>query len=295
MKNKSNKLLLILFLLGFIGIIVAYQINIKEENIVDKNIDVNKVVNIDKGNKENNMDSKTIKTSSGLEYKDIIVGEGDSPEVGDKVVVHYTGTLEDGTKFDSSKDRGQPFEFAIGVGQVIRGWDEGVITMKPGGNRILTIPSDLAYGERGAGELIPPGATLIFDVELIEVKKKFIDTDFSLPGEEIKTESGLIMIEHVEGDGVKPQVGQVVFVHYTGMLADGTQFDSSHDRGQPIRFNVGKGKVIKGWDEAILDMRVGSKRTLVIPSELGYGQRGAGRAIPPNATLIFEVELLDIK
>ena len=295
MKNKSNKLLLILFLLGFIGIIVAYQINIKEENIVDKNIDVNKVVNIDKGNKENNMDSKTIKTSSGLEYKDIIVGEGDSPEVGDKVVVHYTGTLEDGTKFDSSKDRGQPFEFAIGVGQVIRGWDEGVITMKPGGNRILTIPSDLAYGERGAGELIPPGATLIFDVELIEVKKKFIDTDFSLPGEEIKTESGLIMIEHVEGDGVKPQVGQVVFVHYTGMLADGTQFDSSHDRGQPIRFNVGKGKVIKGWDEAILDMRVGSKRTLVIPSELGYGQRGAGRAIPPNATLIFEVELIDIK
>ena len=295
MKNKSNKLLLILFLLGFIGIIVAYQINIKEENIVDKNIDVNKVVNIDKGNKENNMDSKTIKTSSGLEYKDIIVGEGDSPEVGDKVVVHYTGTLEDGTKFDSSKDRGQPFEFAIGVGQVIRGWDEGVITMKPGGNRILTIPSDLAYGERGAGKLIPPGATLIFDVELIEVKKKFIDTDFSLPGEEIKTESGLIMIEHVEGDGVKPQVGQVVFVHYTGMLADGTQFDSSHDRGQPIRFNVGKGKVIKGWDEAILDMRVGSKRTLVIPPELGYGQRGAGRAIPPNATLIFEVELLDIK
>ena len=295
MKNKSNKLLLILFLMGSTGIIIAYQINSKKENIIDKNINVNKIVNIDKGNKENNMDSKTIKTSSGLEYKDIIVGEGDSPEVGDKVVVHYTGTLEDGTKFDSSKDRGQPFEFAIGVGQVIRGWDEGVITMKPGGNRILTIPSDLAYGERGAGKLIPPGATLIFDVELIEVKKKFIDPDFSLPGEEIKTESGLIMIEHVEGDGVKPQVGQVVFVHYTGMLADGTQFDSSHDRGQPIRFNVGKGKVIKGWDEAILDMRVGSKRTLVIPPELGYGQRGAGRAIPPNATLIFEVELIDIK
>ena len=179
MKNKSNKLLLILFLLGSTGIIIAYQINIKEENIVDKNIDVNKIVNINKENEENNMDSKTIKTSSGLEYKDIIVGEGDSPEVGDKVVVHYTGTLEDGTKFDSSKDRGQPFEFAIGVGQVIRGWDEGVITMKPGGNRILTIPSDLAYGERGAGELIPPGATLIFDVELIEVKKKFIDPDFS--------------------------------------------------------------------------------------------------------------------
>ena len=77
--------------------------------------------------------------------------------------------MEDGTKFDSSRDRGQPFEFAIGVGQVIKGWDEGVITMKPGGNRILTIPSDLAYGERGAGPKIPPASTLIFEVELMEV------------------------------------------------------------------------------------------------------------------------------
>jgi len=243
----------------------------------------------------NNMSAERIITSSGLQYKDIIVGKGGSPQKGDKVVVHYTGTLEDGTKFDSSKDRGRPFEFAIGVGQVIKGWDEGVISMMPGGNRILTIPSDLAYGDRGAGKLISPGATLVFDVELIEVKKKFIDTDFSLPGQEIKTESGLLMIEHIEGDGVKPESGQVVFVHYTGLLPDGTEFDSSHSRGEPLRFNVGTGKVIKGWDEALLDMSVGSKRTLVIPPDLAYGERGAGRVIPPNATLIFEVELVDIK
>ena len=243
----------------------------------------------------NNMNSEAIQTSSGLKYKDIIVGDGESPEKGDRVAVHYTGTLEDGTKFDSSKDRGQPFEFAIGMGQVIRGWDEGVMTMRPGGNRILTIPSDLAYGDRGSGKIIPSGATLIFDVELIEVNKKFIDPDFSLPGTEIKTESGLLMIEHIEGGGAKPKVGQAVSIHYTGLLADGTQFDSSHDRGRPIRFNVGEGRVIKGWDEAVLDMSIGSKRTLVIPPELGYGQRGAGRLIPPNATLIFEVELIDIK
>ena len=118
----------------------------------------------------NNMNSEAIQTSSGLKYKDIIVGDGESPEKGDRVAVHYTGTLEDGTKFDSSKDRGQPFEFAIGMGQVIRGWDEGVMTMRPGGNRILTIPSDLAYGDRGSGKIISPGATLIFDVELLEVK-----------------------------------------------------------------------------------------------------------------------------
>jgi len=242
-----------------------------------------------------NMNSQTIKTNSGLEYKDVTLGDGEQPKKGDKVVVHYTGTLEDGTKFDSSKDRGKPFEFNIGVGQVIRGWDEGVITMRPGGNRTLIIPSNLAYGDRGAGKLIPPGATLIFEVELIEVKKKFIDSDYSLPGTEIKTESGLLMIEHVEGNGVKPKTGQAVSVHYTGLLADGTQFDSSHDRGQPIRFNLGEGRVIKGWDEAILDMSIGSKRTLIIPPDLGYGERGAGGAIPPNATLIFEVELIDIK
>ena len=242
-----------------------------------------------------NMNSKATKTDTGLLYKDIIFGNGDFPEPGDRVIVHYTGTLEDGTKFDSSKDRGQPFEFAIGVGQVIKGWDEGVMSMKPGGNRILTIPADLAYGDRGAGKVILPGATLVFDVELIEVQKKFIDTDFSLPGKEIKTESGLLMIEHIKGNGVKPESGQTVFVHYTGLLQDGTAFDSSHNRGQAFKFNLGEGRVIKGWDEAILDMNVGSKRTLVIPPELGYGERGAGGVIPPNATLIFEVELIDVK
>ena len=240
-------------------------------------------------------DNKTVETDSGLKYIDILVGSGSSPKQGDKVVVHYTGTLEDGTKFDSSVDRGKPFEFTIGVGQVIRGWDEGVIDMKMGGKRKLIIPSDLAYGDRGAGKVIPPGATLIFDVELIEVKEKFIDPDFSLPGQEINSDSGLKMIEHVKGTGQKPKIGETVSVHYTGLLTDGTQFDSSHDRGTPITFNVGEGRVIKGWDEAILDMSVGSKRTLIIPPDLGYGERGGGRVIPPNATLVFEVELIGIK
>ena len=234
-------------------------------------------------------------TDSGLQYTDTVVGGGESPKQGDKVVVHYTGKLEDGTKFDSSVDRNRPFEFTIGVGQVIRGWDEGVMSMKVGGKRTLTIPSGLAYGERGAGKVIPPNATLVFDVELLEIKEMYVDTDFSLPGKEINTESGLRMIEHVTGSGDKPESGQNVSVHYRGYLPDNTQFDSSHDRGKPFVFNVGEGRVIKGWDEAILDMNVGSKRTLIIPPELGYGTRGAGRSIPPNATLIFEVELIDAK
>ena len=106
-----------------------------------------------------------------LQIEEIIVGIGDSPKQGQTVVVHYTGWLTNGTKFDSSVDRGEPFEFQIGVGQVIKGWDEGVITMRIGGKRKLTIPPDLAYGEREVGGgLIPANSTLIFEVELLDLK-----------------------------------------------------------------------------------------------------------------------------
>lgn len=116
------------------------------------------------------MANEEIATPSGLKYIDEITGEGDSPKAGQVVTVHYTGTLENGKKFDSSKDRDEPFQFVIGIGQVIKGWDEGVMTMKTGGKRKLIIPSDLGYGTRGAGGVIPPNATLIFDVELLDIK-----------------------------------------------------------------------------------------------------------------------------
>lgn len=109
-------------------------------------------------------------TASGLKYTDLQVGQGDEARAGKTVEVHYTGWLENGTKFDSSKDRGQPFKFPLGAGHVIRGWDEGVAGMKVGGKRKLVIPSELGYGARGAGGVIPPNATLIFEVELLGVK-----------------------------------------------------------------------------------------------------------------------------
>lgn len=112
---------------------------------------------------------KTVTTPSGLQYVDLAEGSGESPRAGASVTVHYTGWLTDGKKFDSSVDRGQPFVFPIGRGKVIRGWDEGVSTMKVGGKRKLIIPSDLAYGSRGAGGVIPPDATLVFEVELLSV------------------------------------------------------------------------------------------------------------------------------
>ena len=113
---------------------------------------------------------KVVTTASGLKYEDLVVGKGESPKVGQTVTVHYTGTLTDGKKFDSSLDRNEPFQFQIGVGQVIKGWDEGVMTMKVGGKRKLTIPPTLGYGANGAGDVIPPNATLLFDVELLGVK-----------------------------------------------------------------------------------------------------------------------------
>lgn len=111
-----------------------------------------------------------ITTDSGLMYVDAMCGEGDEAERGDLVTVHYTGTLEDGEQFDSSRDRGEPFPFVLGAGQVIAGWDEGVEGMRVGGERRLTIPPDLAYGSEGVGP-IPPNSTLVFDVELLEVQE----------------------------------------------------------------------------------------------------------------------------
>lgn len=118
---------------------------------------------------ENSENQDIVTTASGLQYIELVEGSGETPQTGQTVRVHYTGTLEDGRKFDSSRDRGQPFEFPIGKGRVIKGWDEGLSTMKVGGQRRLIIPPELGYGARGAGGVIPPNATLIFEVELLGI------------------------------------------------------------------------------------------------------------------------------
>ncbi len=122
--------------------------------------------------KSGNTELEMQTTKSGLKYQIVKDAKGPKPEKGDLVIVHYTGTLPDGTKFDSSRDRGKPFSFQVGTGQVIPGWDEGLMMMGSGDNWILTIPPELAYGERGVPGVIPPNSTLIFDVELLEVKRK---------------------------------------------------------------------------------------------------------------------------
>lgn len=158
----------------------------------------------------------------------------------------------------------------------------------------FTIIPELAYGDRDMGS-IPPNSTLIFEVELFDIEKPFVDTDFTIPTQEVTLDSGLRYLEHIAGAGEITKVGNTVSVHYSGFLANGTKFDSSHDRGQPFSFTLGEYRVIKGWEEGLLNMKKGAKRTLIIPPALGYGEKGAGGVIPPNATLMFEVELVDFK
>jgi peptidylprolyl isomerase len=237
-------------------------------------------------------------TPSGLQFEDTTVGDGKLAHAGHDVTVHYTGWLwVDGaksTKFDSSLDRRDPFEFELGAGRVIKGWDEGVQGMKIGGKRTLIIPAQLGYGARGAGGVIPPNATLCFEVELLGLAGGPEPVSLTLT----TTDSGLQFEDRVLGEGAEAQAGQRVTVHYTGWLYSngmrGKKFDSSKDRSSPFRFRLGGGEVIQGWDEGVQGMKVGGTRMLVLPPELGYGEHGAGGVIPPNATLLFEVDLLGV-
>ena len=129
----------------------------------------------------------------------------------------------------------------------------------------------------------------------INKKKELEQKMKDLTSDAEATESGLKYIITKEGKGPKPKIGQTVSVHYAGYLTNGQKFDSSYDRNQPIEFPIGTGRVIKGWDEGIMLLNVGAKAKLIIPPDLGYGARGAGGVIPPNATLIFDVELLEVK
>jgi peptidylprolyl isomerase len=185
---------------------------------------------------------------------------------------------------------------------VIAGWDEGITMMRKGGKARLIIPPQLAYGSRGAGGVIPPNATLSFEVELVEIRPGPAAAPQTVAeGDYTTTTSGLRYYDLQVGAGTEAVAGRTVLVHYTGWLTDGTRFDSSRQprrpmgRQEPFSFRLGGGEVIKGWDEGVAGMRVGGKRQLVIPSTLAYGDRGAGQVIPPGATLIFEVELVEVR
>lgn len=227
------------------------------------------------------------------------------PDMDKIILAHYEGRLLDGKVFDSSYERGEPIEFTLQ--QVIKGWQKSIPTMKKGEKTTFFIPSDLAYGERGAGNDIPANAILAFDIELIdfyspeeasakmkareEAKIKKYMTENSLTDFQ-KTDSGIYYKIDKPGKGdARPNRKSFVKAHYRGTLLDGTEFDSSYKRNKPLDFKLGG--VIRGWQEAIPLLGKGGKGTFIIPSELAYGKRGAGAQIGPNTVLRFDIELLD--
>ncbi|HVL39605.1 MAG TPA: FKBP-type peptidyl-prolyl cis-trans isomerase [Fimbriimonadaceae bacterium] len=221
-----------------------------------------------------------------LEIKDVKVGTGQAAEEGDLLLMQYTGTRLDGKQFDTNdpekKEGATPFSFVLGEGSVIKGWDQGLKGMKVGGERELLIPPDLAYGDQGAGEDIPPNTPLKFEVKLLDVVKK---------GEEGVYDK----TELKAGTGPVVKQGSKVSLHYTGSLVNGKKFDSSLDRKQPLEIEVGKTELIPAFTAALPGMRQGGKYRLRIPPAVGYGVYGRMPEIPGNSVLIFEIEIMKVQ
>lgn len=247
-------------------------------------------------------------------------GTGNIVKPGDLIKAHFFISTVVGDELYSSYDAGEPLEVEIGRTFDNVGVTEALQRVRKGTKATIIVPSEIAFGPEGRGDVVPPYTTMVYDIEVMEVISKE-EADKQKAEEErlqqqqaeqrkanekmniqnylkennldaTPTASGLYYIEQVKGDGPKPQPGNTVKVHYTGTLLNGNKFDSSVDRGEPFEFTLGMGQVIRGWDEGIAMMNVGSKGLLIIPSELGYGSRSMGPQLPANSTLVFEVELL---
>ena len=245
--------------------------------------------------------------ADGLQYIIVAPGSGTPAATGDTVSVQYSGWLQDtGALFDSSYNAGQPFTFTLGAGNVIKGWDEGVAGMLPGETRRLIIPPALGYGDAGQPPKIPAGATLVFDITLqsAATPTPFGQTPAPTPpaspptitGTSTTLPDGLQYTIFQDGSGdTAAASGDSVTVNYSGWLqATGALFDSSLKSGRtPFTITLGAGRVIKGWDEGLVGMKIGEKRRLIIPPALGYGAQVQG-PIPANSTLVFDLEMLSV-
>ncbi len=265
-------------------------------------------------------DEGSYKTNeNGLQYKTYNVNkDGKMPVEGDIIEVNMSYETPDTVLFDS-KEMGQPMVMRMDKSVFKGDLYEGIYMMHVGDSASFKCNTDSVFIKLFRQQKTPPefdsAAYIQFNIKLLSVKtqeevmaeqeavaaaaeleeatilaKYLSDNNISVE----PTESGLILIVTEEGSGAKPKAGDKVQVHYTGYLLDGTVFDSSVERGVPFEFPLGQGRVIRGWDEGVAMMNIGGKATLLIPSIIGYGARGAGGSIPPFATLKFDVELIKI-
>ena len=259
-----------------------------------------------------NKEPEVVTLKSGLQYLDDSLGTGREAKADELVSIHFKGWMvpkdtaselfSDWTAYQSknmlslgdSKMRNQPVKFILNSGSFIKGTDEGIVGMKTGGIRTIIIPSKLAYGETGIG-FIPPNTDLKVIVELLEVKDKVVAEMWKVDSTLFKTTaSGLKYAVISQGEGPAVELNKTVTVHYSGYLLNGTMFDSSVERDEPIMFVVGQGQVMPGWDEGMQLLKKGDKARFIIPPQLGYGEMQLEK-IPANSTLIFDTEIIDVK
>lgn len=256
---------------------------------------------------------------TGLQYKFLKDKEGPNLKEGDIVKLNFMMKTEKDSLLRSTFGDANPVEMPLQKGAFKGSLEEGLLMMSAGDSAIFLVNADSLFSKMFNAQLPPfirKGSNISFLIKVISKmnaeEKKVEDTKNAAEGvgkedklivdymaknnlKGVKTSSGMYYVQTKAGNGVKAEKGKTVSVHYTGTLLNGTKFDSSVDRGQPFEFGLGAGQVIAGWDEGLALMSIGEKGILLIPSRLGYGPRGAGGSIPPNATLVFDVELLGVK
>lgn len=225
-----------------------------------------------------------------LVVEDLTVGDGTVVADGDSITVDYIGALySDGTVFDNSYE-GEPFSLTLGGGQVIPGWDEGLVGMAVGGRRQLTIPPDKAYGSEGSGDVIGPDATLVFVIDLRAALTPPQPAPAPDQLDEFSSE------DLVVGDGAEATPGSQLEFHYVAVdAADGSLVDSTWVRGQAMTSVVGEGALIPGLDLGLLNMKEGGRRRLVLPPAQAWGDVGVESFVDPGTTIVFEVDLLSVQ
>ena len=260
-------------------------------------------------------------TSSGVYIIPTDPGNGIKMDTGCMVKLHFSVANIEGKQIFSSYDRPEPMKFQYGNRFDTKGIEEAIGTLKKGGKAKVIVPSSMAFGEAGKGNIVPPFSTLVYKVEILDIQSK-ADYEKEQAAEKKKaelkkqtakkdeaverakylkehkittkpTKSGLYYIERAKGTGPQAIPGKQVKLHYTGTLLNGKKFDSSLDRNKPFEFILGRGQVVPGWDEGIALMKQGGKATLIIPSDIAYGDQ-PNQNIPAFSTLVFEVELLEV-